>query len=234
MAFGPIMQVNVGELRIELAPLTKDVMPEFVSLTHGGGLQRRTVTRYMGMAMAPTAEDENEWFEKTRSATDTLIWGIWLLEEVDGTLRRTLIGNSALADIAKDGHSGFIRQATSGSMIFRPDYWGKGIATAIHKARTWYAFTELGLHRIKSAVIQQNVGSRKALEHSGYTLVYTERNEQFGEGALQHMDCLQCLNPLDLFWSQWWHGDRPPKASAAARQKTLAVLDWAKDNVKLT
>ena len=118
MAFGPIMRFTVGELQIELAPMTKEAMPEFVNLGHGGGLQRRSITRYMGMDSAPTAEDEADWFEKTRVAKDSLIWGIWI---VDGE-SRTLIGNSALVDIDKDGHSGLIRQATSGSLIFRPEF----------------------------------------------------------------------------------------------------------------
>lgn len=233
MAFGPIMQFSVGELRIELAPLTKEVMPEFVSRVHGGGMQRRTVTRYLGTELAPTVEDEQEWFEKTRAVKDTILWGIWLVEDEGSVQKRTLIGNSALSGIDKDGHTRLIHQATSGSMIFRPEYWGKGIASAAHKARTWYAFTQLGLHRIKSAVIQANKGSRIALERSGYTFVYIERNEQYSDGTFHHLDCLECLNPLDLFWQQWWNVDQPTRQAIAARKRTEAVLDWAQKNVEL-
>ncbi len=229
MAFGPIMRLKVGELNIELAPLTRESMSEFVGHTHGGGVQRHTVTRYLGMRLAPVLEDETEWFDKTRQDTKSIVWGIWIVD-ADG---RTLIGNSSLNGIGEDGHSGFIRQTTSGSMIFRPEYWGKGIASAAHKARTWYAFQHLGLHRIKSAVIQGNGGSSKTLGRSGYAYVYTERNEAFGDGKLRHMDCFECLNPLELFWRQWWHGDRPPQASQEARQLTLETLAWAEENVEL-
>ena len=229
MAFGPIMRFRVGELDIELAPLTRDSMSEFINYTHGGGMQRHTVTRYLGRRLAPVLEDEYEWFDKVRATTDQVIWGIWVVNGGE----RTLIGNSSLAEIGTEGHSGFIRQATSGSMIFRPEYWGKGIASAAHKARTWYAFTQLGLHRIKSAVIQGNVGSSKALSRSGYTFVYTERNEQFTDGELRHMDCFECLNPLDLFWQQWWHGDRAPASSRRARQLTREALAWAEQDVEL-
>ncbi len=229
MAFGPIMQFKVGELDIELAPLTRDSMSEFVNLDHGGGMQRHQVTRYLGRRQAPTVEDEHEWFDRTRATKDNLVWGIWVVEEGS----RTLIGNSALNGIGEDGHTGFIRQATSGSMIFRPEYWGKGIASAAHKARTWYAFEHLGLHRIKSAVIRGNGGSSKALGRSGYTLVYTERNETYSDGQLRHLDCFECLNPLDLFWQQWWHGDRPPAKSLQARQLTREVMAWAEEYVTL-
>lgn len=233
MAFGSIMRFNVGELRIELAPLTKDSVAEFVSLEHDGGLQRHSVSKFLGLAQAPTLEDEHDWYDKAHTDSTSLVWGIWLVEGEGRSRTRTLIGNSSLNDIDKDGHTGLIRQATSGSLIFRKEYWGKGIASAAHKARTWYAFKHLGLHRIKSAVIQANVGSRTALERSGYIFVYTERNEQYGDGQFHHLDNLECLNPLDLFWNQWWHGDRPSRAAREARIRTRETLDWAETNVEL-
>ena len=228
MAFGPIMRLQVDDLTIELAPLTRESMSEFVNYANGGAMQRYSVTRYLGRRLTPVLEDEHEWFDAARKETTSVIWGIWV---IDGETR-TLIGNSSLNSIGEDGHSGLIRQATSGSMIFRPEYWGRGIASATHKARTWYAFQHMGLHRIKSAVIQGNGGSSKALSRSGYTYVYTERNETFVEGQLRHMDCFECLNPLDLFWKQWWHGDRPSQASLKARQLTRKTLAWAEENVE--
>ncbi len=228
MAFGPIMKVRTGELSFELAPLTRDSMCEFVNIDHGGGMQRHSVTKYLGRNLAPVLEDEYEWFDRVRASKDDIVWGIWLVEDDE----RTLIGNSSLNGIG-DSHAGFIRQATSGSLIFRPEHWGKGIASSAHKVRTWYAFQHLGLHRVNSAVIQANGGSATALSRSGYTFVYTERNESFVDGELRHMDCLECLNPLDLFWRQWWHGDRPPASARRARQLTLQAMAWASKNVEL-
>lgn len=233
MAFGPIMRFTVEhgdeQLKVELAPLTKESMEEFISSRSEGGMQRFTVSRYMGRSGAPVLEDEYDWFERVRQEKDSLIWGIWIITD-EG---RLLIGNSALVGIGQEGHSGFIRQATTGSMIFNKEYWGKGIASAAHKARTWFAFEHLGLHRLKSAVIQANGGSRTALERSGYQLVYTERNEQYSGGQLEHMDCLECINPLALFWNQWWHGDRPSRANHGARQRTKQAMVWAEQSVEL-
>lgn len=220
MAFGPVMRLTVGELTIELAPLTKESVGEFVA-----GMQRASVTKYLSLRTAPTLEDEIEWFDRTRAERTSLVWGIWVIQGSG----RLLIGNTALADITKK----HIHQATSGSMIFRKEYWGKGIASAIHKARTWYAFQHLGLHRIMSAVVHGNVASLKALQKSGYELVYVERNDVFVDGQLRHLDNLECLNPLDSFWGQWWHGERPTPRLAKARQTTRSVLDWAEKNVEL-
>jgi ribosomal-protein-alanine N-acetyltransferase len=221
MAFGPIMQFEIDGLRIELAPFTKDSMKDFVD----PGMQQYSVLRYLGLSTANTAEDEEEWYDKMRKDSERLVWGIWVVEGDT----RTIIGNTALNEITRK----HIHQATSGSMIFRTEYWGRGIASAAHAARTWYAFHIMGLHRIKSAVLQANHGSRKALMKSGYTLVYTERNEAFVDGQLMNLDCLECLNPREPFWQQWWHGDRPTNAQRLARAKTEQVLNWAEENVTL-
>jgi len=221
MAFGPIMQLRVGELEIELAPLSKDVMKDFIS----PGMQRASITRYLAHNNGFVLEDEEEWYEKTRTEKDSLVWGIYVREGE----RRKLIGNTALFKITRE----HIHQATSGSMIFDSDYWGKGIASAIHRARTWFAFQHLGLHRIMSAVIQGNVGSLKALQKSGYEVVYVERNVAFVDGRLKNHDCLACLNPREPFWGQWWHGDRPTKRETDARKRTAESLMWAEANVTL-
>jgi len=221
MSFGPIMRFTVGELQIEMAPLSREVMGEFIQ----PGMHQASVGRYLGHHAAFVLEDEQEWFDRTRVDQTSIVWGLWLAEGD----ARTLIGNSALNAITTD----HIRQATTGSLIFRKDLWGKGIASAAHKARTWYAFHELGLHRIMSAVYQGNEGSLKALTRSGYELVYVERNTAFIEGRLIHQDNLACLNPNDPFWGQWWHGERPSKRALEARQRTLEALAWAEANVTL-
>src|SRR4051812_48864430 len=166
MSFGSIMRFKAGELQIELAPLTKAVMGEFID----PGMNQMSVNRYLAHHTSHTLEDEEAWYDKVRSDTTSMTWGIWLIEEG----KRTLIGTTALHDIFIN--QALIHQATSGSMIFRKEYWGKGIASAAHKARTWYGFHEMGLHRIMSAVVQGNVGSLTALTRSGYALVYVERN----------------------------------------------------------
>lgn len=233
MTFGPIMRFEAGKQNtkysVELAPLTRKSIGEFVGMSHGGGMQRHSVIHQLGMQSATVLEDEQEWFDDTRNSDTKLVWGIWLVKKS----KRTLIGSSSLGSIGETGNVSFIRQAISGSVIFRTEYWGQGIASTAHKARTWYAFKHMGLHRLMSSVIQGNIGSAKALNRSGYTFVYTERNEQYSGGQLRHTDYLECINPLDLFWQQWWHGDTPPASAEEARQLTLQAMAWADENVEL-
>ena len=217
MAFGPIMKMDIGDLKIELAPITKGSVAVFVE-----GMQRASVTRYISIPSALTIEDEEEWYEKTRKDPTCIVWGIW-----DITSERKLIGNTALNSFERDP----LFQAVSGVVITDQSYWGKGIASAIHKARTWYAFSELGIVRIKSAVIHGNQASKKALQKSGYNDVYVERNTHYGDGHLYHQDNLECLNPLDWAWERWWGNDAPTPSALASRHVTKSAMEWAEANV---
>jgi hypothetical protein len=62
MAFGPRMKLKVDGLDIELAPLTKEVLSEFVE-----GMQQFDVTRFLSRQASPTLEDEQEWYDKIRA-----------------------------------------------------------------------------------------------------------------------------------------------------------------------
>ena len=221
MAFGPIMQLKAGELSIELAPINRDDLGEFVA----PGMQQASITKYLGRRNAPVFEDEQEWFDRTRKEENSIVWGIYVHEKES----RRLIGNTALTHIEHDP----LLQSTSGSMIFRKEYWGKGIASSIHRARTWYAFEQLGHIRIKSAVIQGNIASKKALEKVGYEHIYTERNTAFIDGRLRHQDNLAVINPSDRPWLQWWGDDTPSASALAARQRALEAMEWASKNVTL-
>ncbi len=220
MSFGPIMRMNVNGLQIELAPITKEVLREFVS----PGMQQHGILKFLSTGVK-VHEDEEEWYESVRKDPKSIVWGIWVID--GGT--RTVIGSTALHNIERS----HMYQATSGSLIFRKEYWGKGIASRIHMARTWYGFHEMGLDRVMSVVVQGNVASLKALQKSGYDLVYVARNTHFADGKLHHQDNLECLNPNDPFWSNWWHGDRPTKRMVEARKRTIAVMQWAEQNVEL-
>lgn len=223
--FGLTMQVKVSDkLVIRLAPLSKEGTESFIK---NGGLQHHTVGRYLGLGSAPTIEDEQEWYDKTRASKTDVVWGIWIEEKNQWKL----IGTSAV----KIDDSGALkyRQAVTGSLIVDKSYWGKGIASAAHKARTWYAFNQLNLIRLRSAVALPNVGSRKALSRSGYIHHSLERYVQFVDGKPVHHENLECLNPSDLAWSTWWHDDEPTKEAIEARETTKEALRWADENVVL-
>lgn len=222
MSFGPIMRTKTSTgMQIELAPFAREEIVENLR-----GYQKDSVVRYMSLQHhAQVKESVEEWYDKIAKDTERILWGLWVIEGG----KRQHIGNTALMDFEKAP----LFQATSGIIIVDSDYWGKGIASAAHKARTWYAFRQLGLVRIKSAVRNGNEGSLKALERSGYGHVYTERNTSFVDGAYRHQYNLECLNPDDWAWRLWWGDDRPTRKAIDARKVTEEVLRWAEKNVDL-
>lgn len=220
MAFGSIMRLQAGEYLIELAPLSREVMGEFIQ----PGIQSAQITKYLE-TQAKVLEDEYEWFDSVRQDKTSLTWGVWVVRDDE----RELIGTTSLHHIKR----GLFYEAGSGSLLFKREYWGKGIASAIHQARTWYGFHIVGLDRIWSEVLQGNEASRRALEKSGYYVTHVRRNGKFVEGKLCHVDQLECLNPSDASWKRWWGGDRPSKPARNARGRALAAMKWASSNVTL-
>lgn len=221
MSLGQTMKLKTSQgLAIELAPFAREDLQVFVE-----GFSREAVTQYLSAHKAQTIETEQEWYDKIIRDSSVLVWGIWVVENET----RTFIGNTSLTKIEKK----HVHQAVSGSVIVDTSYWGRGIATAIHKARTYYAFEKLGLHRISSEVLEGNIASQKALEKAGYRYIYTERNRMFTNGKLRHSDWFECLNPAEWAWRQWWGEDRPPKKAIESRRRTADAMEWAKLQVEL-
>lgn len=220
---GQPMQVRVNDkLIVKLAPFSREEARLFVK---DGGLGLHSVSRYAMQRQALTVEDEEEWYGKVRKDKSSYIWGIWDYSSKEPRL----IGNSSLTHLEEFP----LRQMVTGSMIFDQKYWGRGIATATHKARTWYAFNQLNLTRLKSAVIEVNIGSEKALSRSGYFFHSLERNVNFVDGKFHHQRNLECLNPSDIEWQSWWGDDEPSPEAIKAREVTKESLAWADANVTL-
>ena len=222
MAFGPIMKFTVGELEVEMAPFTRDeAIATFVP-----GMAQHSVTKFIGSAGVQTAETEGEWYDQMIKKRDSYVWGIWVCENWG----RNLIGSTSIMEVTMEP----LKQGTTGISIVDKSYWGRGIAGACHRARTWFAFEQLATVRLKSAVYEGNEASKRAIEKVGYTSVYTERNDIFFDGKLHHKECFECLNPTSWAWNRWWRDDRPTRKSIEAREKTRQILEWAEGHVQLT
>ncbi len=222
MSFGPIMKFTTEKgLPIEMAPFTREeLIAVFVP-----GFAQMSVTKYLGNASVQTAETEGEWYDGMTKDKTRVVWGIWVVESD----KRTLIGSSSLMDIQLEP----LKQATTGISIVNKSYWGRGVAGSCHMARTWFAFEQLAIVRLKSAVYEGNEASRRAIEKVGYISVYTERNDVFFDGKLHHKECFECPNPTSWAWNRWWRDDRPTRKSIEAREKTRQALEWAEANVVL-
>lgn len=220
MAFGPIMRVKTDTgLKLELAPFNREQVAQFAD-----PFSRLSVTQYLSVTSAQTTETEQRWYDELIVDKNRFAWGIWVVDD-----ERKLIGNFDFREVERDQ----LAQATNGIAIVDSSYWGKGVASAVHRAALLYAFRYMGLVRVRSAVLHGNGASLASMEKSGFTVVYTERNTHFRAGKFRHQDNLECLNPDDWAWRLWWGDDRPTRKAVEARAKTASALKWAEKNVEL-
>jgi ribosomal-protein-alanine N-acetyltransferase len=89
---------------------------------------------------------------------------------------RQLIGNCGIrlqAPSAREGEIGYELDS---------NHWGQGYATEAAQAILRFGFTELGLHRISSWCIADNVGSARVLEKVGMRLEGRQRDKEHFKG----------------------------------------------------
>jgi [ribosomal protein S5]-alanine N-acetyltransferase len=162
---GPIIE---GE-RVRLIPATEEMLPTFVQW-----MSDPEVTRFLGRREPPSLAEEKEWYTGICKAKDQIFWVIALGDRI--------IGTSGIHAI--DWRN---RRATTGSLIGEKAEWRKGYASEAHRLRTRYAFEELGLEKLQSSAVVDNIGSIRALEKSGYQQWGIAKRHEFRNGHWRDM-----------------------------------------------
>jgi ribosomal-protein-alanine N-acetyltransferase len=89
---------------------------------------------------------------------------------------RQLIGTCGIRLDAPDAHEGDIGYELA------PQHWGRGYATEAARAIVRFGFEELGLHRIWSWCIADNVASARVMEKVGMRLEGRQRDKERFKG----------------------------------------------------
>ena len=152
------MKVVTEKVVVVLRPFSKDEVAKFVPYFNSMAVHKYT----MGM-FAQTIENEHEWYEKNRQDKTSATWAIVTEGESEP------VGITSLHHL--DDYFG---ACSSGIIIFKREWWGKGVASASHLARTMCAADYLGRIVINSQVRSENLGSKRALERIGYTVWGTD------------------------------------------------------------
>lgn len=160
--FGPNLDGNT----VRLAPVAPTMLPAFCEW-----LADPLVTRYLGFPLIfpPSAEMEAEWLQKIARSSNDIVWAVFAGDD--------LIGTTGIHAI--DWGS---RAAITGNLIGAREHWGKGYGSEAVALRTRYAFETLGLESLTTYVFAENVGSRRALEKSGYRHCGTYRRRAWRHG----------------------------------------------------
>lgn len=177
--YGLTMQVNHRGLTVILRAFKKEDIPELAEYFSSMRIHEYTKGIY-----AQTLENELEWYEKNRKDPDCCTWAI-----VPKDLDRP-IGVTSLHRI-----NTFDNSCTSGIIIWDPKWWGQGVASATHIARTYWAACEHNRWIIDSSVRTENVASRKALERVGYTVWGTEPLTTIRRNRRLATDRLKWIHP---------------------------------------
>jgi len=210
--YGMNMVVSHNGLTIKLRPFTKEDISVLVRYFSS----MKTHMNTMGL-FGQTLENELEWYEKNRTDQDGCVWAI----QPEGCDEP--IGVTSLHHInSREGSS------SSGIIIWRQDWWGKGVASAAHLGRTLFAADYLNRSIIRSSVRTQNPGSFKALERVGYTVWGTEPRS-----------CLRAGKWLDTYMLAWINPERVsvlypeglPKKYAAGIKRAAKALEIARREV---
>lgn len=179
--FGINMLITHNNQVVRLRPFSKkDIL---ILVEHFSSMKIHMYTKGL---FAQTLENEEEWYEKNRKDEDSCIWAI----QPKGY--EFPIGVTALHHL-----SSRVNSCSSGIIIWDPNWWGKGIASATHLGRTLFAVDYLNRFTIKSSVRVENTASRKALERVGYSVWGTEPVSVLRGGIW--------LNTMHLIWL---HPDR--------------------------
>jgi RimJ/RimL family protein N-acetyltransferase len=177
--FGNTVKISNGNLSLILRPPKDEDIPRLVK-----GMSDWEVKKYLGAKGAIIESTEREWVEKAAKDMDKMVWFI----EPEG--EEFAIGNTALTHITNLSGS-----CISGCMIWDKNWWGKGVASLAHIARTWFAGRQLGRSTITSEVYSPNHGSYKAIEKVGYIQTGVQLRVRFVDGKYIDKKIFTWLNP---------------------------------------
>jgi len=149
---------------IDLAPVEHEYLPNFCRWSRDP-----VGIRYLLLQHPFTMEDEEAWYAQISGSPNDVIWAI---------LREGRhIGNIGLHRI--DWRN---RSAGGGIWIGEICEHGKGFGSEAMALRTRYAFLELGLNKVMTSSIMDNVASRRAAMRAGYHECGIRRQHFYRDG----------------------------------------------------
>jgi|SRR5688572_22345190 len=176
--FGMNVRSEYKGFGVTLRPFSKADLPVLVE--HFNSMKVHMYT--MGL-FANTLENEEDWYEKVGKDLTSCSWAIVPDES------KVPVGITGLRDIDIYG------SCVSGIVIWDPTWWGKGVATRSHLARTLFAADYLNRNTIKSSARVVNKGSVNALLRLGYYKIGVEPRTAYRAGKYLDTQMFCWINP---------------------------------------
>lgn len=133
--------------------LADDVSNDYVE-----GLNDPEVNKHMKVRQQPqTLSSVVQFVEENLIATNSILWGIWILET------NRLVGSVRLHNIDDDTNSCDI-----GVCVFDRSVWGKGVASRAIRGVCNWGYKCLRLQTVVAGIEPENLGSWKAFTKAGF------------------------------------------------------------------
>jgi RimJ/RimL family protein N-acetyltransferase len=211
--FGTSIKISNNGLTLILRPGKESDIPAMVE-----GMSDQEVKRYLGRKGGVTEDIERDWMKKKAQEQDSMLWFI----QPEGS--EVAIGSTGL-----HGMDNFRNVCTSGFCIWDKEWWGKGVASLAHIARTYCAATQLNRFSILSEVCSPNIGSWKALEKVGYIRTGTQLRNHYVDGQFIDTYLYTWLNPLAI---SLLYPEGLPKEYVQGVEKAKDTLEKGKEYIK--
>lgn len=171
--FGPVIRGKSVVLR---PPRPEDV-PSYVAW-----FADPDVGRYISQGPL-SLEVLQPWVERVEKKEDSVLWSLETPADPPD-----LIGFTMISELDQTS-----RWGETSTIIGEKNHWRKGIATEVALLRTQYAFSVLGLNKLKATVFVGNEGSYRALLKAGYQQVGLWRQELFRSGQWHDKRIMEVL-----------------------------------------
>jgi len=143
------------------------------------------IRNFLLIPFPSTKHMEEKWFDENETKDDVVL-------AIETLKDREFIGTMGLHRI-----NWINRVATTGTLIGKKEYWGRGYGTDAKMFLLNYAFNTLNLRKIKSEVVIYNKRSLQYSLHCGYKIEGKRIKEQFKNGKYHD------LILLGLFKEDW-------------------------------
>ncbi|GAC1318952.1 MAG: GNAT family protein [Chloroflexota bacterium] len=158
--FGPILR---GEI-VSLEPPCHDDLHLYPRW-----LANRQVTDTLLRQFVPSPQQEEEWFNNAAADQCGVTW-------------RIVAAGRAIGGTGIHGIDWINRHGITGLFIGETSEWRKGYAREAVGLRTAYAFRDMGLERLESESMVDNIGMHRALEKAGYAKIGRRRHYIYRNG----------------------------------------------------
>jgi RimJ/RimL family protein N-acetyltransferase len=164
---------------VRLAPVRREDIPLYTRWFQDYEVGRLLIP---DVYMPLTVENEEDWYSRVSTATDSYTLGIRTIDE------DRLLGNASLFSISQKN-----RAATFGIVIGEKDFWGRGYGLEATRLMVRFGFDELNLNRIQLDVYDYNPRAIRAYEKAGFCKEGVRRQAVFREGAYHDVHLMAIL-----------------------------------------